>query len=163
MECEYFYGSDWIKFCLTRSSNRWPGGGQLKAKLGVGLGFNENDITVTLGLQAGVKYTRLSTNVEQSISLTDDEAKHVSEVSEGSGNAPWIINKDEIFEDENGGYWTRLYTRTLDKGPIFQGDEVNTGILLYSGQRTDENENTTSNGVWQTASYEIAAKKAEKE
>jgi RHS repeat-associated protein len=138
--------------------------GKGAAGLAVNIGFSKDEITLGLGIGAGVKINHLNSRIKESVSLTDKEASKVNkktDVFSASWSASWIIDskKTTAIKDDKGnitGYQANVYTRNK------KGELIDTGITVFSDAATDENGNTTSTGVWSSKSYQTEAAKAEK-
>lgn len=147
-----FLGSNTSSFSIPTSKPN------IRAKLGVGLGFNSESISFTLGLQAGFKFSTISTSVKQSISLTSEEAEKVNNSTDVI-NESWILNNQTQILDKEGkiiGYKATVATRNT------KGDLIDTGIEVFSGTINNDGE-IESSGVWSSKSYQSEATEVEKE
>jgi len=131
------------------------GAPSIEAELGIGIGISKDNFTFTLGLQAGFKWSRLSTSVVESISLTDAEADIVSDKTDVV-NAKWNLGgKKNLYGGADGktvvGWQANVLTNSTEE------KDINTGITVYSGV-DDKGE---SNNIWMSNDYKTESKKAE--
>ena len=112
-----------------------------------------------IGIGAGFKIGYVNTNIEQSISLTDNEAGVVNDITNVI-DEQWILTDQQAIKDKGGnitGYEASVATKNSN------GDLLKTGIKVNSGVNQDNKGNTSSNGVWSSKSYQQQSVKAEKE
>jgi len=129
----------------------------VKAKFGIGIEGSENSFTLSGGLQAGFKFTRLNTSVEFGISLTDKEASVVNDATDVISES-WILNNQRQIKDDNGnvtGFSGTVATRNT------KGELIDTGIEVFSGTTTNEDGTVQSNGSYSSKNYQSEATKAE--
>jgi hypothetical protein len=127
----------------------------MKAKFGLGVAFNAESFTLSLGLQAGAKFSRLSTSVKESISLTDKQAGIVNDATDVVTES-WIVNNRK-YDSENDRWTGTVATLNTD------GELIDTGIQVSSDNITDEEGSNAATGVWTSSAYRSEAAKAEKE
>ena len=118
--------------------------GDVSAGGSISLAGEKKGGSIGLGFGVGAKLSRTSTEVEESISLTWDEAKAVNKKS--SGNKSWGLY-DVSNEANKDGYFEASVTIDVGK------NQVKTTQRVYS---KDKN-------MWMSQNYMIEAQKAEKE
>lgn len=129
-----------------------------KAKLGVGIGISGDDFSLSLGLQAGFKFTRLSMSVSSSISLTDDE---VDKVEDATDVVLETWNLSNLAYDAEKNIWSATVSVKDMNGKM-----IDTGVQVFSSnvQETDDQGNVTnqSSNIWMSEAYSAEATEAEK-
>lgn len=114
------------------------------AGLGVSFGVGDSEFTVGGGIGLGFKMSRNSTEIIESISLTDDEADLVN--NQSRGNSCWgLANKTDDLNDD-GFYEANV---TIDVGD----HQTITDIKVFSAD----------GNVWMSINYQTEAIKAEQE
>lgn len=141
--------------------------GKFAEGIAVGLGFGDDNFTLTLGVGLGVKFTLgIKPDRIESISLTDKQ----KEMAERTANLPvvnvgtsWMVYNAEYNEE------TGMMEAFVSVNDIKTGKEVSTGIKIYSNATAQslKNDNGTytteyvSDGIWMSNEYKTAAIKAE--
>ncbi len=116
--------------------------GDVGLGLGVAFGFGDTEITLGAGISAGARIAVGSTEIIESISLTDNQADLVNKKAANAGvNDFWTVTDVRV----NGDGWKANVL-------VGQGENVvKTNIVVRSSDRK----------VWMSQEYLTAAKKAD--
>ena len=118
-------------------------------KAGVGavvnFSFNEEEITLGLGIGAGIKITYINSVVTESVSLTDEEAKKVNNFSDVVFES-WTVT-DIKYNIQKDLWEGNVATKNKN------GNMVNTGIKITSQNLRDEKGNNYATGAWMSTEY----------
>jgi RHS repeat-associated protein len=145
-----FLGGDSPGYGGVPTSSKSP---TLKVKFGLGVSFNDESFALSLGLQAGFKFSMINMQVKSSISLTDDQAEVVNDATDVVTET-WLVNSPTRILDDDGnvtGYSGTVATRDT------QGNIIDTGIQVISGVSTNADGTTQSNGVYTSKEYKAEA------
>ena len=120
----------------------WSMTGDVGLGLGVAFGFGDTEITLGAGISAGARIAVGSTEIIESISLTDNQADLVNKKAANAGvNDFWTVTDVRV----NGDGWKANVL-------VGQGENVvKTNIVVRSSDRK----------VWMSQEYLTAAKKAD--
>jgi len=125
-----------------------------------GVSFGDNKFSGVVGLGLGVKISVINTSVQQSISLSETEARAINTFSRKvGGSAEWTLkNVIKEYDDDGNvtGFKGRIYTNGMgvDKG------RYDTFIDVYSAVKEVDGEKV-STGQWESKKYSEAADKIE--
>jgi|GEM_PF-2006829 len=125
----------------------------------VNIGFSTDEISLGVGVGAGVKISYVSTSIQQSISLVDAEVDLVENATEVF-TENWLLNNVTEQTDSEGnitGYKATVATKNI------KGELIDTGIEVYSGASKNKDGTVQSNGVYTSESYDTQAAQAEKD
>jgi RHS repeat-associated protein len=125
---------------------------KFKAKFGVGLDLASGEAGLTLGVSLGAMFSITSQEIRESISVTDEEDGVISELGFRI-NEKWSVKKPTaILDTDSGGIsgWS---------GEVY-ADDVPTGVVVFSGSRTDEDGQESPNGAWFSTDYMRESTKA---
>ncbi|WP_460585114.1 RHS repeat-associated core domain-containing protein [Hymenobacter arcticus] len=134
------------------STHQWSsptGAPSMKAELGVGVAVSPDDFSLSFGPQIGAKASRLSTVVEQSISLTDKQASRVSNATDIITESWDVSNPRAVLGRDGTPTGFRATVGTLDT----KGRKIDTGISIFSTIAQDKNGLTVPSNIWQSAEY----------
>ena len=132
------------------SSTKFPtGSAKVKGKLFIGASLGADEFSLSLGVQAGIKISRLSMQVKESVSLTDDEADIVNDATDVILES-WMVTNATY--NSNTDKWEAT-VGTMGTN----GEFIDTGVKIYSDNEVVENDEgkkeNKSTGIWMSADY----------
>jgi RHS repeat-associated protein len=144
------YKVDWGSETFIESVNKYSLSGpgpKIKGSVGIGLTGGFNSFSITLGLQAGVTINTVKMKVTESISLTDQQAKKISNLTDVKVES-WVVRdiSKEVVDGKTTGYKGFVYTKDS------KGKWINSKIVVNSGVRSESGK-PTSNHIWLSKEY----------
>jgi len=140
--------SDSFVGSLSGTNSASVPGPTIKGELGVGLSGNENSASISLGLQAGGTINSMGMKVDNSVSLTNNQAAKVSNMTDVVTER-WAVKGVQQQFDKKGnvtGYSGKV--NTMDS----KGNLIPTGINVSCGTVKDGNK-VSPNNIWMSNEY----------
>ena len=144
---------DWNSKSFVESTNKAnqisTSGPTIKGSFGVGIAGNENSVSLSAGIQAGITLNTMGMRVNESVSLSDSEASKVGKMTDVK-TVSWTVRNISAIQDDSGnitGYSGNVFTINT------KGEYINTGIGVNSGI-IDNDGNISSNNMWMSTEYQ---------
>jgi hypothetical protein len=142
------WNSDSFVGSLSGPNSSSVPGPTIKGSLGIGISGNENSASISIGLQAGGTINSMGMKVDSSVSLTDNQAAKVSNMTDVITESWTVKDVTKVYDKNHNVTGFSGMVNTLDSN----GNLIPTGINVTCGAVKDGNK-VVQNNIWMSNEY----------